>query len=128
MLPSPLNAHGRSCHSRWRRSNALARCYVISGVVHKVYSCIQPHPISPVVVNIKKYIRDSEKSENSSYTVGVFTRSEVAELATDHSCIIVSPVVVSDSAPFSRHVDLHSTFPLVGPSNQTNITIQPLTL
>ena len=27
-------AHARFCHSRWRRSNARVRCYVISGVVH----------------------------------------------------------------------------------------------
>ena len=32
-------AHARFCHSRWRRNNARVRnCYVISGVVHKVYS------------------------------------------------------------------------------------------
>ena len=47
----------------------------------------------------------------------------MSQLAADNLCIIVGPLRVSNSAPCSRDEDFHSTFPLVGTSYQTNITI-----
>ena len=57
------------------------------------------------------------------YALALATCFEVAQFSTDYYSIIISPVRVSDGTPFSRHVDLHSTFPLVGTSYQTNISI-----
>ena len=52
---------------------------------------------------------------------------EMPQLATDNLCIITSPIRVSNSAPCSREVDFHSTFPLIGTTYQTNISIPILT-
>ena len=58
----------------------------------------------------------------------VLTWFEVSQLATDNLSIITAPLRVSDSAPCSRQVDFHSTFPLVGTSYQTNISILVLAI
>ena len=58
----------------------------------------------------------------------VLTWFEVSQLATDNLCIVTAPLRVSDSAPCPRQVDFHSTFPLVGTSYQTNISILVLAI
>lgn len=53
---------------------------------------------------------------------------KVSQLVADNLCIIVSPLRVGNSAPCSRDIDFHSTFPLVGTSYQTYITIMVLAI
>ena len=54
------------------------------------------------------------------------TRSEVAHCAADNLRIFSGPVRVSDSAPRSSEEDFHTSLPLVGPADQTQITISEL--
>ena len=63
-----------------------------------------------------------------TFFVLVSTGFEVSLVSADHLSVLTGPLRVSNSTPHSRQVDFNSTFPWVGPSNQTYLFRVILTL
>ena len=63
-----------------------------------------------------------------TFFVLVSTWFEVSLVSADHLSVLTGPLRVCNSTPHSRQVDFNSTFPWVGPSNQTYLFRVILTL